>query len=120
MEDCKELLLGLVNIYPHTTLIIDALDECEKRKPLELIETLDYILATASNPIKIFISSRPYGDIKERLKDRANIDIDATKNQDDVSRFVNAEIVKHRRWKNMPAKLQARIVETLQEQSQGM
>jgi hypothetical protein len=119
-EDCKELLLELVNIYPHTTLIIDALDECEKHKRLELIETLDHILAKASNPIKIFISSRPDGDIKERLKDRANIEIDATKNQDDVSSFVNAEIVKHRRWKNMPAKLQARIVETLQEQSQGM
>ncbi|PMD29095.1 hypothetical protein L207DRAFT_642687, partial [Hyaloscypha variabilis F] len=120
MEDCKGLLLELVNIYPRTTLIIDALDECEKHKRLELIVALDYVLAQASNPVKIFISSRPDGDIKERLKDRANIEIDATKNQDDVSRFVNAEIVKHRRWKNMPPRLQARIVETLQEQSQGM
>jgi hypothetical protein len=120
MEDCKDLLLELVNIYPRTTLIIDALDECEKHKRLEMIEALDDILAQASNPVKIFISSRPDGDIKERLKDRANIEIDATENQDDVSRFVNAEIVKHRRWKNMPPKLQAQIVETIQDQSQGM
>ncbi|KAE9380762.1 hypothetical protein N431DRAFT_477640 [Stipitochalara longipes BDJ] len=120
MKDCKELLLELVNIYPRTTLVIDALDECEKHKRLELIETLDYILAQASNPVKIFISSRPDGDIKERLKDRANIEIDANKNQDDISRFVNSEIVKHRRWRNMPPKLQTQIVETLQQQSQGM
>jgi ankyrin repeat domain-containing protein 50 len=120
MNDCKELLLELLNIYPRTTLVLDALDECEKHKRLELIELMDHLLAEASNPVKIFISSRPDGDIKERLKDRANIAIDATKNQYDISRFVNSEIRKHRRWGKMPPKLQAQIVETVQQQSQGM
>jgi Cdc6-like AAA superfamily ATPase len=120
MGDCKELLLELVNIYPRTTLVVDALDECEKHKRFELIETLDHLLAKASNPVKIFVSSRPDGDIKERLKDRANIEINATDNQDDISIFVNSEIVKHRRWTKMPVKLKTRIVETLQQQSQGM
>jgi len=120
MGDCKEILLKLVNIYPRTTLVVDALDECEKHKRLELIETIDYLLAEASNPVKIFVSSRPDGDIKERLKDRANIEINATDNQDDISKFVNSEIVKHRRWTKMPVKLKTQIVETLQQQSQGM
>ena len=120
MNDCRELLLELVNIYPRTTLVIDALDECEKRKRIELMKILDHILNQASNPVKIFISSRPDGDIKKRLKCRTNIEIDATKNQDDISRYVRDEIVKHERWERMPQKLQDHIVETLQQQSQGM
>jgi hypothetical protein len=120
MGDCKKLLLELVNIYPRTTLILDALDECEKHKRLELIEILDHLLDKASNPVKIFISSRPDGDIKERLKDRANIGINANDNQDDISRFVSSEIIKHRRWGIMSADLKSQIVKTLQQQSQGM
>jgi hypothetical protein len=120
MEDSKKLLLEFLNAYPRTTLVLDALDECEKHKRLELIEILDYLLAEASNPLKIFVSSRPDGDIKEKLKCRANIQINATDNQDDISRFVRSEIVKHRRWDKMTPKLQGQIVETLQQQSQGM
>lgn len=120
MENCKRLLLDLVNTYPRTTLVLDALDECEKHKRLQLIAILDHVLAEALNPVKIFISSRPDGDIKERLKYRANIRINATDNQDDISRFVNNEITKHRRWRTMPTQLQTQIVETLQEKSQGM
>jgi hypothetical protein len=120
MGECKNLLLTLVNSYPRTTLILDALDECERDKRLELMEILDHLLVKALNPLKIFVSSRPDGDIKEKLKNRANIEIDATKNQGDISKFVNNEIVKHRRWGKMSPKLQAQIVETLQQQSQGM
>jgi hypothetical protein len=120
MGDCKSLLLDLVNTYPRTTLVLDALDECEKHERLELIAILDHVLAEALNPVKIFISSRPDGDIKEKLKDRANIGINATDNQDDISRFVNSEIIKHTGWRKLPAQLQTQIVETLQEKSQGM
>jgi ankyrin repeat domain-containing protein 50 len=120
MGDCKSLLLDLVNTYPRTTLILDALDECEKHKRLELIAILDHVLAEALNPVRIFISSRPDGDIKERLRDRANIGINATDTQDDISRYVSSEIIKHRRWRKMPAQLQTQIVDTLQEKSQGM
>jgi hypothetical protein len=120
MNDCKSLLLEFVSVYPKTTLILDALDECEKHERLELIEILDCLLIQASNPLKIFVSSRPDGDIREKLKDRANIQIDAISNQDDISRFVKSEITKHRRWDKMSPKLQIQIVETLQQQSQGM
>jgi ankyrin repeat domain-containing protein 50 len=35
---CKEQLLHLVNIYPQTTLILDALDECEVESRSQLVE----------------------------------------------------------------------------------
>lgn len=120
MGNCKKLLLEFINTYPRTTLIVDALDECENEKRTELIEVLEYLVNEAANPLKVFISSRPDGDIKEKLKKRSNIAVNVTRNYDDISIFVNNEIIRHRRWSGMPSDLQALIVETLQEQSQGM
>ena len=120
MNSCKDLLLEFTNLYPKTTLILDASDECDSRKRSILLETFDYILDHALRPVKIFISSRPDGDIKERFKGRANIQIQATDNHDDIATFVQSEITKHRRWKKISRELQKEIVETLQERSQGM
>jgi Cdc6-like AAA superfamily ATPase len=120
MDVCKGLLLEFINLYPKTTLVLDALDECDKRKRGVLIETFDYFLDHALRPIKIFISSRPDGDIKERFKGRVNIEIQATDNHDDIATFVQSEITKHRRWKKISPRLQEEIVETLQKRSQGM
>jgi ankyrin repeat domain-containing protein 50 len=120
VDDCKDLLLKFINLYPKTTLVLDALDECDKHTRGVLIETFDHFLDHASKPVKIFISSRPDGDIKERLKSRANIEIQATDNHDDIATFVESEITKHRRWKKISPGLQEEIVETLRKRSQGM
>lgn len=120
VEDCKGLLLQFVNTYPNTILILDALDECDKQKRRILIETLDYLLDNAQRPLKVFISSRPDGDIKDKFKSRMNIEIQATDNHADISKFVSQEIAKHRRWSKMSGDLQAEIIETLHNRSQGM
>ena len=120
MNDCKELILEFLNLYPKTTLILDALDECKKDTRRSLIEIFDNFVACASRPVKIFISSRPDGDIRERFKNLANIEIQATDNHGDISKFVETEIMKHRRWSKMSTKLQSEIVETIQARSQGM
>jgi Cdc6-like AAA superfamily ATPase len=120
ISECKELILEFINIYPKTTLILDALDECDKHKRGDLIKIFDDFLAHASRPVKIFISSRPDDDIKERFKSGANIEIQAADNDDDISKFIRSEITKHPRWKKMSPELQKVIVETLQDRSQGM
>jgi hypothetical protein len=120
MSECRELLLDFINIYPQTTLVLDALDECEVQDRLELIRVFDHILAQASNPLKIFISSRPNPDIKSKLKGRSNIEIESKDNYDDITRFVKSEITKHPRWHMMDPSLQDKIVTTLQDKSQGM
>jgi ankyrin repeat domain-containing protein 50 len=120
MDFCRDLLLEFINLYPKTTLVLDALDECDKRKRGALIETFDYFLDHALRPVKIFISSRPDGDIKERFKGRANIEIQATDNHDDIATFVESEITKHRRWEKISPGLQEEIVETLRTRSHGM
>jgi ankyrin repeat domain-containing protein 50 len=120
MDFCRDLLLEFINLYPKTTLVLDGLDECDKRKRGALIETFDYFLDHALRPVKIFISSRPDGDIKERFKGRANIEIQATDNHDDIATFVESEITKHRRWEKISPGLQEEIVETLRTRSHGM
>ena len=44
----------------------------------------------------------------------------ATDNDDDISKFVQSEIAKHRRWGKMTARLQNEIIQNLQDRSQGM
>ena len=120
MNVCKELLLEFINLYPKTTLILDALDECDKGKRSALVEIFDYFLANASRPVKIFISSRPDSDIKDRFKSRANIEIQAIDNHNDIATFVENEIIKHPRWNKISPALQDQIIDTLQKRSQGM
>lgn len=120
MSDCKNVLLELINIYPQTTLVLDALDECEMGKRVELIEVFDYLLAQTSNPLKIFISSRPDFDLKTKLRHRTNIEIQANDNHHDITKFLNSEMSKHPEWLPKHPKLKEQVVVTLQERSQGM
>lgn len=119
-DTCKEQLLESVNLYPKTTLVLDALDECEPDTRFRLLDTIEHLLQNSERPLKIFISSRPDGDIRDRFLSRPNIEIQATDNQDDIARFVNEEIMKHRRWGKISPPLRESIVGTLLNRSQGM
>jgi hypothetical protein len=99
---------------------LDALDECEVQNQVDLIEVFDYLLAQAFNPLKIFISSRPDYNIRRKLKDRANIEIQANDNYDDITKFVNTRISQHARWDTMDPIFRNQIATTLQEKSKGM
>jgi hypothetical protein len=90
-ESCR-LILELIENYPHTTVIIDALDECDRTTRLELLEALEQILQEASSPVKIFVSSRDYQDIVLRLRKYPGLEIDSRRNGDDIARFVKEEV----------------------------
>ncbi|AEO64672.1 uncharacterized protein THITE_74764 [Thermothielavioides terrestris NRRL 8126] len=120
LATCQDQLLESVNLYPQTTLVLDALDECEPETRARLIDTIEFLLKNSERPLKVFISSRPDVDIRDRLLSQPNIEIRATDNQDDIAKFVNEEIIKHRRWGKIAAPLRTRIVDTLLDRSQGM
>ena len=120
IDMCREQLLESVNLYAKTTLILDALDECDADSRHQLLDTIEFLLSKAERPIKIFISSRPDTDIRERLLSRPHVEIQATDNQNDIETFVNEEIVRHRRWKVITASLQGDIIKTLLKRSDGM
>lgn len=120
LVDCKSLIREFINLYPRTTIILDALDECDKDKREELIAFFDEIIVSAVRPVKVFISSRPDVDIKEGFSDRSNIEIQATDNQDDISLYVRTQMSKHRRWSKFSLSLREEVVETLETRGNGM
>ncbi|KAK7413945.1 hypothetical protein QQX98_007214, partial [Neonectria punicea] len=117
---CKSQLLESVNLYSQTTLILDALDECDPTSRWQLVEMMQHLISESEQPLKIFISSRPDDDIKRCFTSWPNVEIQATDNQRDIETFVNEEIDKPRRWGPISAPLRTEIVNMLLERSQGM
>ena len=93
------MIIELSRYRPLTTIIIDALDECEQFLRLELLDALKEILQASSGLVKILVSSREVGDIVYQLEGCLNLEILASKNQADIVRFVDRgvdDLVKNR------------------------
>jgi hypothetical protein len=120
-QECAKLILDYVNIYPQTTLVLDALDECNPQTRKQLIEVFDSLVTESSKPVKIFISSRPDRDIKTRFQSGPNVGIQATDNHQDIAKFVKSKIDQNSTWFNkFPATLRDEVVQTLLTKSKGM
>ena len=92
IETSCALILQLIEHYPLTTIVIDALDECDPEKRSELIEVLEKILQSSPKLIKIFVSSRDDRDIVCGLRNYPNLEISSDRNRDDIARFVRNEV----------------------------
>ena len=119
VEHCRDILQQMANTYPQTTIVLDALDECDPETRWKLMTALDSLLES-NNPVKVFISSRPDVDIKAHFRNRPSIEIKATDNHFDIASFVRQEIVRHPRWNSMTSDLRREIEEILLSKSQGM
>jgi predicted NACHT family NTPase len=69
-EAYREQLLESVNLYPKTTIVLDALDECDPKSRRHLVDAIELLLQQSGRPLKVFISSRPDRDIRERFLSR--------------------------------------------------
>jgi hypothetical protein len=107
--------------YRRTTIVLDALDECDEESRLNLIKIFDRLTNDISN-LKIFISSRRDDDIKRRLELKTNLGVDVTNNQEDIRKFVLAKLEEGQldRRKPFTDELRTNIVDILFEQSNGM
>ncbi|KAL5384500.1 hypothetical protein DPSP01_005298 [Paraphaeosphaeria sporulosa] len=92
MDESLNLVLQLIAHYPLTTIVIDAMDECDPQKRHELLKALEKILQKSSSLVKIFVSSRKDQDIVLRLRNYPNLEIDSRRNGDDIARFVNDKV----------------------------
>ena len=120
-EESISLLLKLIQSYSRTILILDALDETHKHLRAELIDTFNYLI-NESPQLKIFISSRRDDDIKRQLAKGANVGVEATDNENDISKFVADQIdqVQKRRRNPISQGLRQDIIQVLLDKSQGM
>ena len=122
IDESHAILLDLVGKYPQVTLIVDALDECDKKTRIWFVNVLDSLVLKSLKPLKIFISSRPDRDIKSRFEGGPNVEIRATDNQDDIGKFINHEIYSSPQyWRDQVGlDLMQMICRVLVDRSQGM
>ncbi|KAH7119554.1 hypothetical protein B0J11DRAFT_582082 [Dendryphion nanum] len=126
MDECLDLVLQLTAQYPLTTIVIDAMDECNPQKRHKLLEALEKILHESSSLVKIFVSSRNDQDIVLRLQHYPNLEIDSRRNSDDIARFVHDETErlikdgKLLRYSTCQADMKVLIVEKVVQGAAGM
>jgi len=124
VTECVELILALLKSNP-ATIIIDALDECNRARRHELLLAFDKIIQKSANVVKIFVSSRDDHDIVCRLENSPNVFIRARDNGEDIERFVRSEVHQSIMDKrllsgNVSDELKSRIISILIEGAQGM
>ena len=92
VDESRRLIMQLIELYPQTTIILDALDECNLATRLDLLRALEHLLQHSSGLVKVFISSRDDQDIVPELSGYPNLAIDSRRNSDDIAQFVKAEV----------------------------
>jgi hypothetical protein len=124
-HECQDLIVSLLDMNPQTTIIIDALDECDPTKRGRLLKALEILVGSSTKLVKIFVSSRDDDDITLKLKNVPNLYIEATDNKDDIERFIQREItlsIQESRLLrgNISEELKKKIISTLIENAHGM
>lgn len=122
-EESSIILGQLADALSTLTVVLDALDECEQDSRMQLVKLFSEQIARSSKPIKIFMSSRPDRDIKDRLKSEPNLEIDALSNHDDIAKYAKEQIEENcpSSWqRSVGHDLRDRIYQVLLDQCEGM
>lgn len=124
LSECIDLIIELTREAP-AIIVIDALDECQKKTRLDLLDGLDKIMQDAEHVVQIFVSSRRDSDIRNHFRKRPKLEIAAADNSVDITNFVNREVNKKIAAGKLlggqpPETLVAYIKSTLLERAEGM
>lgn len=120
---CKDKLIELFDFYPRTTLVLDALDECTIEDRAILLNFFNSLAECTRNPVKIFVSSRPEGDIRSRLNSLPNIELSALYNRVDIVKFISDCLDDSYPWSSVLAQrpeLKRNVIIELEKKSEGM
>lgn len=132
VAECKELLITLSAGFLRTTIVIDALDECDPDTRGSLCDVLEQAVSSSKtsktsnrNPVKVFITSRNDGDLRRRFEGSPNVYIQERDNSDDIKLYIKTEIEACIRRKELldgvvGLQLKERIVRALETGACGM
>lgn len=123
VAETQSLILELLD-GSSTTVVIDALDECDPKSRFEILETLEKLLSSTNSLVKILVSSRD-PRVLSRLKSYSVSCIDASHNTEDIERFVEFEVTKSIEQGRLlggsvSSELKSKIIATLKSGAQGM
>ncbi|KAJ6032479.1 Major facilitator superfamily domain general substrate transporter [Penicillium herquei] len=115
----RDLLVNSVNSYRRTTFVIDALDECDERKRKKLMDTINS-LRSLSNPVRVFISTRPRDDVERHFHGDPIIENKCEGLETDIKDFILEKTADLPHWPRFSQSTQTEIINTLSEKSDGM
>jgi ankyrin repeat domain-containing protein 50 len=128
LDECRELLASLIALYQQTTVVVDALDECEYYDRL-LRSLMKMALKRTPKAIKFFFSSRTNVTLPEGFPTWEKLELDSQKSLtgEDMKRYIQTE-VKDRETLAFGSRLlggkhpalEDRLVEVLARRAQGM
>ncbi|KAF8542431.1 hypothetical protein BDD12DRAFT_876476 [Trichophaea hybrida] len=90
---CLALIIECVNYYSQMSIMIDALDECDRERRDALFDALKIIREESKSFVRIFTSSREIADILLQFDKIPNVRIGATDNAGDIELFVESNRV---------------------------
>ena len=125
VDESKDLIIRLTKEFQETFIVIDALDECDKRSRDRLLDALKSIMEETPHRVKVFVTSRDDDDIVLHLKGVPNVYIRSSDNSSDIETFIVAEIErcisKNKLLRgSVEPRLKQRIIWTLADKAQGM
>ena len=123
LVDSENLLVQLTNIYPQTTICIDALDEVDNR--IYLLDSLKRIMERSDNLVKIFATSRMDPEILVQFEMFSRIELKPDDIADDIGRFIQAQVARMIDTRSLidgkvNGELKDEICHVLHERSKGM
>jgi len=125
LNESQELLVQLTDIYPQTTICIDALDEVEHGIRVQLLKSLKQVVERSKSLVKIFATTRMDTDILLQFAMFPKIELHPDDNVSDINQFVETkvqstiddELLLHG---IVPSELKVEICNALCERSKGM
>jgi hypothetical protein len=88
LQESQDLLVKLTDIYPQTTICLDALDEVDIEKRVLLLGSLKQVIEKSKNLVKIFATSRNDIDILVQFRMFPRIDLEPDDNVGDINEFI--------------------------------
>ena len=92
-SDCIDVIVA-VSEYTPVTIVLDAFDECDQSRSPRLIQHLEEIIRQSPTNVKIFISTRAFPAIEDKLKPDRSIEVTADNNGADVRTFICSTLEK--------------------------
>lgn len=92
LQESLTLLIELVDIFPQTTILLDALDEVNNEIRLELLKSLKQVIDKSKSIVKIFGTLRNDPDILSQFNMFPRIVMDPNDNTCDINRFIKTKL----------------------------
>ena len=125
ITESQDLLVQFTDLYPQTTICIDALDEIDHQIRIVFLKTLRHVMERSKNLVKIFATTRMDPDILLQFEKFPRIELQPDDNIADISEFVEKTVQnviddKQLLYGNVPDDLKGQICDTLCKRAKGM